>query len=229
MWNSTAATAKGNTLDFVDLGLIDYKKALELQEFLVEQRSKNLISDQILMCSHPPVVTLGRSTQPSDVTGWEGDIYEVRRGGRATYHGPNQLIIYPIISLDQKNFNHLKPKDVMSFLTNFEQAVLSALVQSGFQDLYLKEDVEIDSEGRKLLNRGLWWNSKKIAAFGIAVRRWVTYHGCAINLYKDEKAFQGIQPCGYKSSDVGSLEDIMKYDLELFRDNLKGELSKLLS
>lgn len=213
-----------SNIKFQDLGLIDYKKALALQEELVEQRYKNQISDQVLFCSHNPVVTLGRSTQPDDLTGWSGETFEVRRGGRATYHGPNQLIIYPIISLDQPEFTNLKPKDVMSFLTSFEQAVLKSFEDLGFKDLHLKEDIDIDSEGRKLLNRGLWWNSKKIAAFGIAVRRWVTYHGCAINLYKDDQAFQGIQPCGYKPSYVGSLDEIQKFDLQNLKEVLKKQL-----
>ncbi len=216
-------------MEFQDLGLINYDKALALQENLVEQRYRGQVQDQVLFCSHPPVVTLGRSTKPSDINGWTGETFEVRRGGRATYHGPNQLIVYPIISLDQTNFSHLKAKDVMSFLTSFEKAVLSALALSGFEDVYLKEDVDIDSEGRKLLNRGLWWNSKKIAAFGIAVRRWVTYHGCAINLFEDQNAFQGIQPCGYKPSDVGSLDQIKSFDAEILKDNLKKELQNFLS
>ncbi len=216
-------------MEFVDLGLINYKEALELQESLVQQRAKDQINDQILFCSHPPVVTLGRSTKPSDLSGWTGDVFEVRRGGRATYHGPNQLIIYPIISLDQKNFKNLKSKDVMIYLASFEQAVLNGLKRTGFLDIYLKEDMDIDDEGRKLLNRGLWWDSKKIAAFGIAVRRWVTYHGCAINLYKDANAFQGIQPCGYKPSDVGCLEDINNFNIDRLKDNLKAELEAQLS
>lgn len=215
-------------MEFQDLGLIDYKEALALQEDLVEKRAKNLISDQVLFCSHPPVVTLGRSTQSGDITGWTGDVYEVRRGGRATYHGPSQLVIYPIVSLDQTNFKNLKPKDVMSFLTSFEKAILKSFADMGFEGLYLKEDTEIDSEGRKLLNRGLWWEHKKIAAFGIAVRRWVTYHGCAINLYKDDKAFQGIQPCGYKPSDVGSLQEIKEFNLEDLKQNIKTQIQKHL-
>lgn len=214
---------------FKDLGLIEYSKALSLQEDLVEQRYKNEIKDQVLFCTHPPVVTLGRSTQASDLAGWEGDTFEVRRGGRATYHGPNQLVIYPIISLDQSEFKSLKQKDVMSYLTSFEKAVMVALEKSGFKDIYLKEDTEVDSEGRKLLNRGLWANSKKVAAFGIAVRRWVTYHGCAINLYTDAKAFSGINPCGYQTSDVGSLDQLQPVDLDILKKNLQQQIELYLS
>lgn len=214
---------------FKDLGLINYADALKLQEELVEKRFKNEIPDQVLFCTHPPVVTLGRSTQASDLIGWKGDTFEVRRGGRATYHGPNQLVIYPIVFLDQQGFKNLKSKDVMTYLTSFEKAVLVALEKTGFQNVYLKEDTDIDSEGRKLLNRGLWANSKKVAAFGIAVRRWVTYHGCAINLYQDAKAFQGIQPCGYQTSDVGSLDQLMQYDLEILKNNLQEQISFFLS
>lgn len=211
-------------MEFIDLGLIDYAEALSYQESLVDQRYKNLIPDTVIFCSHPPVVTLGRSTQKEDLQGWSGATYEVRRGGRATYHGPNQLVIYPIINLDQNSFSSLKNKDVMKFLTQFEMTVLNTFKDLDFNNFYLKEDVEFDSSGKKLLNRGLWANSKKIAAFGIAVRKWVTYHGCAINLYKDEQGFKGISPCGFKPTDVGYLEDVGAFELNSLKYVLKKNI-----
>ena len=220
-------------MDVKDLGLIDYSQALSLQEDLVEKRYKNKISDTVLLCSHPPVVTLGRSTTSQDVGDWKGEIHRVRRGGRATYHGPNQLIIYPIFSLEEGQTLSIPSRDVMAFLKGFELAVLKALETIGFLGFFVKEDIESDSEGRKLLNRGLWWkpqNQKgldlqacKVVAFGIAVRKWVTYHGCAINLYNDHKAFSGIKPCGYSKNQVGNLEDIKSFDLkDLKKEIIKG-------
>ncbi len=215
-------------MDFIDLGLVDFKKALTLQEGLVEKRYANIISDTIIICSHPPVVTLGRSTKKSDLQGWKGDTFEVRRGGRATYHGPKQLVVYPIVNLNQQNFINLKIKDVMCFLKLFEQAILSSLKLTGYDKMVLKEDVDFDENGKQLLNRGIWCDGKKTVAFGIAVRKWVTYHGCAINLYADEKSFQGIQPCGYSSKVIGSLDKIQNFDLKLLKKNLKTELANYL-
>lgn len=212
---------------FKDLGLIPYEQALLLQEELVEQRASEKIKDTILFCSHPPVVTLGRSTKASDVSGWSGQTFEVRRGGRATYHGPNQLVIYPIIHLSQK-FKKLKEKDVMSYLTFFELAVMKTLKQCGYDDVYLKEDVDYDEEGKKLLNRGLWIKEKKIAAFGIAVRKWVTYHGCAINIERDKEAFQGINPCGFQTSAIGALEEFKALDREVLKQSLQKNIPEFL-
>lgn len=219
-------------MDFKDLGLIDYAQSLSIQEELVEKRYKNEIPNTVLLCSHFPVVTLGRSSSFQDVWGWEGDIYHVRRGGRATYHGPNQLVIYPIFSLEEKQTPSIPPKDVMAFLKSFEFAILKALRVTGFQGIFLKEGVEFDEKGKKLLNRGLWWTSQsqkdqrflKVVAFGIAIKKWVTYHGCAINLYNDPRAFTGIQPCGYSQDQMGCLEDIKNFNLK----DLKKEIIKSL-
>lgn len=203
-------------IEFKNLGLIDYNEALLFQESLVEKRFKNEIPDTILFCSHPPVVTLGRSTQKEDITGWDGQLVEVSRGGRATYHGPGQKIIYPIIDLRHENRQHLRPKDVMSYLTTFETAVLNTIKEIGLEKVSLKEDVTWDANGQKLLNRGIWLEDKKIAAFGIAIRKWITFHGCAINVVKDEKSFQGINPCGYQQNAVGYLQDFINTkDLDL--------------
>lgn len=197
------------SLVFKDLGLIEYDKALFFQEEAIEKRYLQEIPDTVFFCKHPPVVTLGRSTQASDISGWNGSTVEVSRGGRATYHGPGQRVIYPIIDLRVLDRAQVRPKDVMSYLQNFEQAVLKSLKAIGLNDVHLKEDIDWDENGKKLLNRGLWVENKKVAAFGIAVRKWISYHGCAININKEESAFEGIQPCGYSTSAVGYLEDFL--------------------
>lgn len=212
---------------FKDLGLIDYDKALSYQEQLVEERFQHKIPDTILFCSHPPVVTLGRSTQKEDLQGWSGNTVEVSRGGRATYHGPGQRIIYPIVDLRVEDRKKVKSKDIMSYLENFEQAVLTTLKAVGLSEVHLKEDIAWDAQGKKLLNRGIWVENKKIAAFGIAVRKWVTYHGCAINLTRDKESFQGIQPCGYGASAVGYLEDVLEIKNIDLDTTLKKELQKV--
>lgn len=215
-------------LEYIDLGLIDYDRALLFQEDLVEKRSLQQIADTILFCSHPPVVTLGRSTQTKDLMGWKGQTVSVSRGGRATYHGPGQKVIYPILDLRKEDRNQMRPKDIMSYLETFEQAVLGALQEMDLKDIHLKEDVSFDEQGRKLLNRGLWVGNKKVVAFGIAVRKWVTYHGCAINIEKEEGSFSGIQPCGYGANAVGYLQDFIDTQDINIDEVLKRHLTKRL-
>ncbi|MCO5113067.1 MAG: lipoyl(octanoyl) transferase LipB [Bdellovibrionaceae bacterium] len=214
---------------FTDQGLISYDKALLFQEELVEKRHQHEVPDTVIFCSHPPVVTLGRSTQAQDVQEWQGDVVHVSRGGRATYHGPGQRIIYPIIDLRQEGRKKIRPKDVMSYLETFELAVLETLKEVGLSDVHLKEDVTWDEQGKKLLNRGIWIADKKVAAFGIAVRKWITYHGCAINLTRDAASFQGIQPCGYSTNAVGYIEDFLNLsDLNLDQ-TLQEKMLSLMS
>ncbi|MBF0360488.1 MAG: lipoyl(octanoyl) transferase LipB [Oligoflexia bacterium] len=181
-----------------DLGLISYKDALDYQLSLVEKISKGEEESKILFCSHPPVVTLGKNSTADDLCGWSGEVVHVSRGGKATYHGPKQLIVYPIINL--------KPScDIISFIRNLESALVDTL----------KELYNISSYGNDGKDRttGVWVagaGELKIASIGIAVKRWTTYHGMAINLYKDPLAFTGINPCGYSREIMTSLEDVLK-------------------
>ncbi|MEO0337323.1 MAG: octanoyltransferase, partial [Pseudomonadota bacterium] len=92
-------------LEFQEWGLIDYEEAAERQLLLLEKVAAGELPDQVVFCWHPPVVTLGRSSLPSDLQGWKGQVVETSRGGRATYHGPEQLVIYPIIDLSKPRKN----------------------------------------------------------------------------------------------------------------------------
>ncbi|MBF0298706.1 MAG: lipoyl(octanoyl) transferase LipB [Oligoflexia bacterium] len=185
--------------DFIveDLGLIEYQKALSYQLTLVEKISKQEDLNRIIFCSHPPVVTLGKNSQTEDVYGWAGEIVHVSRGGRATYHGPKQLIIYPIINLKRSSCG----LDVIQFVRNLEQSLCDTL-----KNLYNITSVGNDGKDRAT---GVWIGSKKIASIGVAVKRWTTYHGMAINLYNDPLAFTGINPCGYSSEVMISLQEIL--------------------
>lgn len=192
-------------MNFQDWGLIPYQEALQKQLDLVEQVALDPKNNFVIFCTHPAVVTLGRQTQTSDVFGWTGETIEVSRGGRATYHGPSQLVVYVITSL-----KHPKPgmpeSDVRGFIRNFENGIVDAL-----------KKFEISSFGRSNENiddTGVWFKNqigeiKKIASLGIAVRKWVTYHGAAINCEFDPTAFQGINPCGYSSDRMVSIEEIV--------------------
>ena len=206
---------------FVDWGQVDYKQAVHDQLELVNS-VKESKEDICVFCTHPPVVTLGRATQAGDVAGWRGTVEETSRGGRATYHGPSQLVVYPIIDLSVEDRIHLKPRDVHSYLRSLESAVVLALHELDIpaQTMEPTTDAELDK-----IFTGVWVENRKIASIGIAVKKWVTYHGVAINLYEDEKAFTGITPCGFSSQVMTSIaKEIGHHD----RDQLKSLLTKHL-
>jgi lipoyl(octanoyl) transferase len=212
-------------LNFEDWGLIDYEEALNRQLEKVEEVSRKNLEGQsedfgfLIFCTHPAIVTLGRRTQPGDVFGWQGPIKEIFRGGRATYHGPSQLVVYPIF----------KVRDINKYLRNFENAILDTLKDYGVsalgKTLQKKTDALAETE-----ETGVWVGSQKIASLGIGVKKWVTYHGAAINLDYDPSAFQGLKPCGFSSETMISLEKILnrKIDRQQFADSLKTRLLETL-
>jgi len=204
-----------------DWGLIDYEKALKKQENLVEIIAQKKLPGTIVFCTHPPIVTLGRKTQEGDVFAWEGPICEVSRGGRATYHGPSQLIVYPILNLDLENQKWPK-QDLGYFLKNLENSIIETLKTYG-----------VESIGKSLQTTsgeatGVWVGEKKIASLGIGVRKWVTYHGAAINLDDDPKAFFGMNPCGFKKEIMVSLGGLLgrKVDRNEFQSRLEQRMKE---
>lgn len=204
-------TTKG--IIYQDLGLIPYQDAFARQKLLVDQILRGEEPEQILFCSHPPVVTLGRGTLPQDVFGWTGETVEVNRGGRATYHGPNQLIIYPLIYLGKENPMFSKKKipatDLHVYMRMLEDSVIDVLKKLGVNSAVaqpLKTQVGEDEQKEAT---GVWVGDRKIAAIGIAVKAWVTSHGVALNLWHDEKAFKGIYPCGFRGDQVTTVEDVL--------------------
>jgi lipoyl(octanoyl) transferase len=173
----------------LDWGLIDYAEALEKQLKLVEQVQEGKRGDTIILCQHPPVVTLGRATEPGDVFGWTGAVYEIQRGGRATYHGPNQLVAYPIIDLTRRN------RDLHGYLRTLESILILTVAEFGLE------------AHREEGSTGVWIGPLKIASIGVGVKKWVTYHGVALNLTYDKAAFLGINPCGFSSEVMTSVEE----------------------
>jgi len=203
-------------MNFVDWDLINYSLATERQHELVEEVAQGG-PEMIVFCRHPSVVTLGRATEPHDVTGWTGETAETSRGGRATYHGPGQIVLYPILDLKTRG------RDLHGYLRGLEMAVSNALHDIGI----LGAEARTVQVGELSLT-GVWVGSKKIASIGIAVRKWVTYHGCAINFEKDPMAFQGISPCGFQSSVMTSVEEILGDASPALRDQLKTALMQHL-
>jgi lipoyl(octanoyl) transferase len=209
-----------NEIYFLDWGLISYEVALEKQMELAHQVAEEGSSGYIVFCTHPPVVTLGRATQEGDVTTWTGEIKEVSRGGRATYHGPSQVVVYPIINLKKPRQNR-KAQEITGFLRDFENAIVETL-----------KTYQIQSIGKSLQKdeTGVWVGSQKVASLGIAVKKWVSYHGAAINLDHDPKAFQGLNPCGFSSSTMISIERLLGYPILRadFIERLKQQLQRSL-
>lgn len=208
--------------------LIDYADSVKKQESLLEEIKEKNKPGVIVFCTHPPVVTLGRGTQAGDVFSWQGPLIEISRGGRATYHGPSQVVVYPIINL---NFASDKraAKDVGVFLRNLEQCIVNSLktygIESQGRSLQQKNGEEVPAE-----ETGVWVGRQKIASLGIAVRKWITYHGAAINLDEDPQAFQGLRPCGFTKETMTSIEKILghKVNRTEYINQLTNQLQKLL-
>src|ERR1700680_1659300 len=171
--------------EFRDLGILSYADALAIQKDLVEQRKQNLIPDQLLMVEHPQVITLGRNGHAENLLASEEilaragiDYQRTDRGGDITYHGPGQIVGYPILDLREWK------RDVVAYVRAIEQVIMDALAEFGIQ------------AGRLEGCTGVWVNGRKVAAIGVHISRWVTSHGFALNHTTDLKYFQYIVPCG---------------------------------
>ena len=197
-------------LQYIDLGLISYKKALDFQLQLLEKVYKKIASETLIICRHPFVLTVGRSATANDIQSWDGEIVKVQRGGGVTFHGPGQIIIYPILDLRKRN------RDLHSFLRKLETAVIETL------KLY---DVKAS---RKDDATGVWIEDKKIASIGIGVKKWISYHGLAFN-FKNEFLNQGrFSPCGFSQSTMIGFTDLVNdISLEEVQKNLITQLSEL--
>lgn len=204
-------------IQVIDLGLIDYQAALEKQLQLVQKKIDGDPLDYFIVCTHPPVVTLGSATKEDDVYSWVGQIINVSRGGRATYHGPNQIIVYPIIDL-QKPRKNLPTPNIAKFFRLLEESITKTFLRYG-----LKASGNTTQDPQ---NTGVWVLNKKIASLGIGVKKWITYHGLAINLDYDPEAFKGLKPCGFSSDTMTSLEVQLGYKVD--RTEFKNRLVEAL-
>lgn len=193
-----------------DWGLIDYNEAFVKQKLYVDEILKEQRQETLVFCSHSPVVTLGRGTQEGDVFAWKGKTIEVNRGGRATFHGPNQVVFYPIIKIQSK--------DLHGYMRVLEDAVVDVLSK-----------YEVQAQGKAIGDAtGVWVGERKVASIGIAVKKWVSSHGLALNLHQDDQAFTGIHPCGFKTQTMVSLEEVLGKPLsrESFQQDLLHSFCK---
>ena len=211
-------------MKFQDWQIIDYETALQKQLEINAQVHSGQCDETVVFCTHPPVVTLGRKALPDEVSGWDGAVVEISRGGRATYHGPNQIVIYPILDLRQEH-ETFAVRDIHGYLRALEKAVIETLGEWGIQaqsgDQFPKNEDKSYT--------GVWVGSKKLASIGIGVRKWITYHGVAINVVHDSSAFQGIQPCGFQPQVMASVEEVLgkSVDRMAFQNSLRARLENL--
>lgn len=189
-------------LSIEDWGLLSYKEALSRQEEYVDQVARELRRETLVFCSHPPVVTLGRGTKSGDVFDWNGEAFEVSRGGRATYHGPSQIVAYPILDLNSRG------RDLHRYMRSLEEAILATLYSFGIEAKANALQME-DGAQEATPATGVWIGDKKIASIGIAVRKWISFHGLALNVERDASAFLGMKPCGFAPGSVISMEDML--------------------
>lgn len=164
---------------------MDYRRALELQQELVAQRKQGLIADQLVLLEHPHVITLGRNGHLENLLASDEvleragiSFYPTDRGGDVTYHGPGQLVGYPI--MDLRGWK----RDVGAYVRGVEQTIIDTLADFGIES------------GRIPGLTGVWVGERKIAAIGVHISRWVTSHGFALNISTDLSYFQYIVPCG---------------------------------
>jgi lipoyl(octanoyl) transferase len=180
--------------DLHRLHLVTYENGMKLQQKLVEMRQRDEIDDQLLLLEHPPVITLGRGGKldnllaPRDALQSHGvRFFETTRGGDITYHGPGQIVGYPILHLGEGN------RDVRKYVTNLEEVLIRTVAEYGITAARV--------EGR----RGIWVGNDKIAAIGVRIARWVTSHGWALNVNTNLAHFQLITPCGLQGTGVTSI------------------------
>lgn len=175
-----------------DLGTAAYEATYELQKALVAERQAGAIEDTLVLVEHPHVVTLGRrQTSRENVVRFDMPVVEVERGGDVTYHGPGQLVGYPILFLDENE------RDVHALLRNIEEGLIRAARSFGLD------------AGRRDKHTGVWVGPRKLASIGVAVRQWVSFHGFALNVSTELERFRSINPCGLDAGVMTSMTELL--------------------
>lgn len=207
-------------LRVLSLGKYDYEEALNLQEKYLKQRQNGEIEDTLILVEHDPVLTLGRSGKRENIIACDETlnkagvkVLKIGRGGDVTYHGPGQIVGYPIIDLKGHKLG------VKDYVYNIEEVIIRLM----------KSEYGLDAN-RDEINNGVWINNRKITAVGFSVKKWVTMHGFAFNVNTDLSHFKYIVPCGIVGREATSLEselgktldfkaaneNVLKYFCEVF-------------
>ncbi len=195
-------------LYLLNLGIEPYDRTLDLQHQLVAARREGRVEDLLILLEHPPVITLGRHGDESNIVASREllarlgiEVHRVERGGDVTYHGPGQLVGYPILDLREHR------QDVGWYMHSLEEVLIRALSDFGVE--------ASRREGRI----GVWIGEKNIAALGARIEKGITYHGFALNVSTDLSHFDLIIPCGYRDVGVTSMEEVLEEapDMEAVR------------
>ena len=183
-----------NIIDILDLGLSPFKEVWDLQKELVKKRQNGQIKDTLILAEHEPVYTLGKNANENHIlqnSPRDVKTYQIERGGDVTYHGPGQLVGYPIIDLH--NYN----KSISCYMRSLEQLIIDTLAE-----------FRVTAERKDGLT-GVWVGDEKIAALGVRVTRWITMHGFALNVSPDLTYYSGIIPCGIFEYGVTSMAKLL--------------------
>ncbi len=191
-------------LNYCDLDLIDYKEAWDIQKEILNIKAEDKIDDVLFLLEHPHTYTLGKVADKNNLVGSQDylqknkiSVYDIDRGGDITYHGPGQIVGYPIIDL--KNWK----QDTHKYLRALEEVIIKTCAEYG---LIGSRDAQYT---------GVWIDDRKIAAIGIKVSRWITMHGFAFNVNTDLSFFTGIIPCGISDKGVTSLKKELGKSIEI--------------
>ena len=179
-----------NIIDVLDLGLSPFKEVWDLQKELVKKRQYGQIKDTLILAEHEPVYTLGKNANENHIlqnSPRDVKTYQIERGGDVTFHGPGQLVGYPI--MDLHNYN----KSISCYMRSLEQLIIDTLAE-----------FRVTAERKDGLT-GVWVGDEKIAALGVRVTRWITMHGFALNVSPDLTYYSGIIPCGIFEYGVTSM------------------------
>ena len=204
----------------IDLGTMEYGECLELQRRLRDKRIAGDIKDTLLLVEHTPVLTMGRRGQNENVIVSEEflkkkgiDVHWVERGGDVTYHGPGQLVVYPIFDLTGFGRN------IHTFVDNLINAIMNVL----------KEEFNIEAHREDGKHTGVYIGTDKIAAIGLAIRRWVSMHGFAFNVNTDLSHFRWIVPCGLGDRGVTSVKEQIgnEADFELVKNKIVKAMAEI--
>ena len=198
MINAKNSTSRSKKIEILDLGMQAYKKSWNFQKSLLKKRSNNEINDTLIFVEHEPVYTLGKNANKNHILqNYPEEIktFHIERGGDVTYHGPGQLVGYPILDLREYK------KSISWYMRTLEQIIIDTLSEFNIQ------------ADRKNGLTGVWYKNEKIAALGVRVSKWITMHGFSLNVNPDLNYYQGIIPCGISEYGVTSMADLLGNDI----------------
>jgi lipoate-protein ligase B len=192
-------------------GLVEFGQAWSWQRGLVQMRRQGLARDTIILLEHPPVITVGRDGHGENFADCDLEPILIERGGDVTFHGPGQLVGYFVFNLTRRG------RDLHRFTADLQQGIIDTLGEYGIGG-------RTDDD-----HTGVWVDDKKIASIGVAVKRWVSFHGVAINLNTDLKQFERIKPCGLEASRMTTAAELLGQEVNLaeFGDKLLEQYSRI--